>query len=137
MEALKSNFQPRRHLKIFKNSGSEHEQNEKTARKISFWKINFSNGILEHMSERYLFSTGEKKIACAVRCRVYCAWAVVSSRKLGLGIFLLLKHFFCQNLLKICRFCNKIYPRNPWNTLLIQFPHISHNFPGKVVNQQI
>jgi hypothetical protein len=101
-------------------------------RYLSSWKVNFSDGALEHMSKRYLFTTGEKKITYVVRCKVYCAWAVASSRKLGQAIVVLLKHYFYQNLLKICRVCNKMYLRNLWNTLLIQFINISHNFQGKV-----
>jgi hypothetical protein len=38
-----------------------HKQNEKTAKKISFPKVNFSNGIHKHWAKRYLFTTGEKK----------------------------------------------------------------------------
>jgi hypothetical protein len=50
-----------------------HKQNEKTAEKIYFPKINFSNGIHKHLAKKYLFTTGEKKIACAVGNRAYCA----------------------------------------------------------------
>jgi hypothetical protein len=43
------------------------------------------------LAKRYLFTTGEKKIACAVGNRAYCAWAVLFSGKLGLAVFLSLK----------------------------------------------
>jgi hypothetical protein len=64
------------------------KQNEKTAKKIYFPKVNFSNGIHKHLAKRYLFTTGERKIACAVGNRAYCAWAVLFGRKLGLAVFL-------------------------------------------------
>ncbi len=68
-----------------------HKQNEKTAKKISFPKVNFSYGIHKHLAKRYLFTTGEQKIACAVWNRAYCAWAVLVSGKMGLVLFLSLK----------------------------------------------
>ncbi len=68
-----------------------HKQNEKTAKKIPFPKLNFSNGIHKHLVKRYLFTTGKKKVACAVWNRAYCAWAVLFSGKLGLAFFLSLK----------------------------------------------
>jgi hypothetical protein len=40
--------------------------------KISFGKVNFSNGIHKHMAKRYLFTTDEKKIACAVENTLNC-----------------------------------------------------------------
>ncbi len=42
------------------SSARIHKQNKKTAGKISFWKVNFSNGIHKHMAKRSLFATDEE-----------------------------------------------------------------------------